>query len=127
MDFNQYLQVLERRKALRGGIEPGRAEVEQIMTPYFNEVNNRNIQGRKLDLQEKALQNENNQFYANLDLKKDLATQNLALERYQNDLMQSAANTGSRNQLMGNLINTAGSLGGMYLMNKGGYFNRRIY
>ena len=134
MDFTQYLQQYEERKRLRGGIEPGQAEAEKIFTPYFNEASQRELAGRKINLQEKALTNQENQFNEGLAWNKektlaDLAQTreqtlaNLALDRYKNDLMQQAANTGDRNQMIGNALSTAGSLGSMYLLKQGGYFN----
>lgn len=128
MDFNQYLQMYERRKQARG-LELGTREAQQIFTPFFNEANSRELAGRRVDLQEKAQEAQNTQFNEKLATNKEIALNNLALERYQNDLMMQAAKTGDRNQLIGNALNTAGSLGQMGILKSAGYFDpyRRRY
>ena len=135
MDFSQYLDQYMTAKRLRG-VTPTVRQGTAIFSPYFDRQASVNAVGRRLDLAERAQTSRERQMAETLAANKDLsgnelafkrenALANLALENMQQQAQMSAARKGDRNAMIGNVISSAGSLGGLALLKKYGYFDRR--
>lgn len=127
MQFGQYLNDYLKLKALRGGVTPGSREASQVLSPYFDKTAAANIAGQKLALQEKELNFQNQKNTESLAWDKEKTTNQLAYQKWLSQQEMDLAKKYDRNSTIGNVINTAGSLGGMYLMKNSPYYNRRIY
>ena len=135
MDFSQYLQDYMNIKRLQG-VTPGRKTSTALFAPYFDRQFDVNMAGRKMNLAEQAQTSKEKQQGESLAWEKERTgnilawnkektISDLALEKWQNQLMMNQAKRGDRNALIGNVFSTAGSLGSMALLKKYGYFDRR--
>jgi len=142
IDFYQYLQKYLEAKRLRG-VTPGQGASTALFAPYFNRQAAGNIEGRRLDLAERAQaskekqqaeglawQKENSQ--QRLAWQKESAGQNLAWDKervlnqllaqkwYQDELKKQAASQ-DRRETTSNVISGLGSFAKYPLYKRMGY------
>ena len=142
IDFYQYLQKYLEAKRLRG-VTPGQGASTALFAPYFNRQAAGNIEGRRLDLAERAQaskekqqaeglawQKENSQ--QRLAWQKESAEQNLAWDKervllqllaekwYQDELKKQAASQ-DRRETTSNVISGLGSFAKYPLYKRMGY------
>jgi hypothetical protein len=113
MDFSQYLDAYLQAKRLRG-VTPTQAQAGQLFSPYFQDQAQGEQTARRLDLGERSLASHDAQ-----------AADSLAFEKYKQDAMMRSAERGDNNAMIGNTLQTAGSLGNLALLKKYGWFDRR--
>jgi GTP-sensing pleiotropic transcriptional regulator CodY len=104
MQFGNYLNEYMKLKRLRG-VTPTTAQAQQILSPYFDAKARANIEGQKLNLQEKEVNFNNQKATEQLAYQKWLANQEMALAR-----------KADRNSTFANILGTGASLGGLFLL-----------
>jgi hypothetical protein len=120
MDFSQYLQDYMTIKQLRGK-SPGTRTSQAIFSPYFDRKSRVDLAGRRLNLAEKSQAAEEKQASERLAFRKENTLESLALEKWHQQQLMNQAARGDTKTGIGNLVNTAGSFGNLYLMKKYGY------
>lgn len=110
MQFGNYLNEYMNLKRLRG-VTPTAAQAQQILSPYFDAKARANIEGQKLNLQEKEVSFNNQKATEKLAYQKWLANQKMALAR-----------KADRNSTFANLLGTGASLGGLFLLKNSPYY-----
>jgi hypothetical protein len=124
MDFSQYLDQYLTIKRLQG-ITPSQGTSTALFSPYFDRSFDRNMTGRKLDLQEKAQTFSEQKAGEGLAWDKQKTIDALALQKWQNQLLMDQAEKNDTKATIGAGISSLGSLGGMYMMRNSPYWNRR--
>ena len=110
MQFGNYLNEYVKLKRLRG-VTPTAAQAQQILSPYFDAKARANIEGQKLNLQEKEVNFNNQKATEQLAYQKWLANQEMALAR-----------KADRNSTFANILGTGASLGGLFLLKNSPYY-----
>lgn len=118
MDFTETLMDLKRRAALQGRPVSAR-EVSSVASPYFEQAANREAQLKSLDMRGREIDSRERIAMNSLAGQREMFDAGNALENIKTAMLLQSADKARRNQLVSNLLNSAGTAAGLYYLGAG--------